>query len=72
MGSRERRDREKHELRGKSLDAARELVAHVFWSAVHGIVSLQVDHPRGPHASMGKPKDIIALMLDVLIRGMSR
>ena len=49
-----------------------ELVAHVLWSAVHGIVSLQIEHSKAPHASMRKAKDITALMLDVLIRGMSR
>ena len=49
-----------------------ELVAHVLWSAVHGIVSLQIEHAQGPHASARKAKDITTMMLDVLIRGMSR
>jgi AcrR family transcriptional regulator len=49
-----------------------ELVAQVLWSAVHGIVSLQIEHFHGLPSSVRKPKDITILMLDVLIRGMSR
>ena len=49
-----------------------EVVANVLWSAVHGIVSLQIDHFQGPHSSLRKAREITALMLDVLIRGMSR
>lgn len=49
-----------------------ELVAQVLWSAVHGIVSLQIEHFDALQSSVRKPKDITLLMLDVLIRGMSR
>lgn len=49
-----------------------QLVAHVLWSAVHGIVLLQIEHSQAHHPSMHKPRDVTALMLDVLIRGMAR
>ena len=49
-----------------------ELVAQVLWSAVHGIVSLQIEHFDALQSSVRKPRDITILMLDVLIRGMSR
>ena len=49
-----------------------DLVAQVLWSGVHGIVSLQIDHAKDAHFSMRKAKDITALTLDVLMRGLAR
>jgi AcrR family transcriptional regulator len=61
---------EKKRLRPELRDP--ELVAQMLWSAVHGIVMLQIDHGNAVHSSMRKPKDITALMLDVLMRGIGR
>jgi AcrR family transcriptional regulator len=49
-----------------------DLVAQVLWSGVHGIVSLQIEHTHAAHSSMRKAKDITALTLEVLMRGLAR
>lgn len=49
-----------------------DLVAQVLWSGVHGIVSLQIDHTHAGHFTMRKAKDITALTLEVLMRGLTR
>jgi AcrR family transcriptional regulator len=49
-----------------------DLVAQVLWSGVHGIVSLQIDHAHATHLSMRKARDLTALTLEVLMRGLAR
>lgn len=61
---------EKKRLRPELRDP--DLVAQVLWSGVHGIVSLQIDHAHAAHLSMRKARDITALTLEVLMRGLAR
>ena len=43
------------------------LAAHVFWSAVHGLTTLAIDHLMGPGVTVD---DMIEQLLRIQIRGL--
>ncbi|MES2521413.1 MAG: TetR/AcrR family transcriptional regulator [Gemmatimonadota bacterium] len=49
-----------------------EELAQIFWSGVHGIVSLYYTHCDDPYISWRPPRETVRSMIDVMLRGAVR